>query len=234
MKRALVVLCTLGITSFLQAQQTQGRVVYDHKSLGAIETENKNAPYELILEKHELLFGNDRSIIKILPNKQDDPDMNKPLAAVCESPVSNQIFFSNLKTGEWVACLDIENKTYLIADTISKLLWTLTGETKTILGHKCQKATAKRISNHLDASAEERAEDEVIVWFAPSIPVAAGPENLQAQLPGLILELILENGTRKYTAIELEEAVDLSLIKEPKDGMWTTAMNLGRILNQVN
>ncbi len=54
--------------------------------------------------------------------------------------------------------------------------WTSVDEFKTILGYKCQKATA----------INKRGED-ITVWFTEEIPVSSGPSYLTS-LPGLILE----------------------------------------------
>ena len=55
----------------------------------------------------------------------------------------------------------------------------------------------------------------VIAWFATDIPVSAGPAEYQGQLPGLILELDVNNGRQTYKAIEISPKTDVASIKEP-------------------
>jgi GLPGLI family protein len=62
----------------------------------------------------------------------------------------------------------------------------------------------------------------VVAWFTTDIPVPAGPD-FQGQLPGLILELTLNNGQQVYKAIEVSPKVSMSKIKPPKDGKKLTA-----------
>lgn len=74
--------------------------------------------------------------------------------------------------------------------------WTLHSETKTILEHRCQKATC-----------HWRGRDYV-AWFAPDIPVKRGPWRFNG-LPGLILKIYDTN--HFYTF----EAVSLKKVNEP-------------------
>ena len=55
----------------------------------------------------------------------------------------------------------------------------------------------------------------ITAWFASDLPVAAGPSEFQGQLPGLILELDVNNGRQVYKALEISEKADLTIIKEP-------------------
>ncbi len=64
-------------------------------------------------------------------------------------------------------------------------------------------------------------------WIAMDIPVPAGPE-FQGQLPGLILELDVNNGQIVYRAIEISEKVNASNIKEPKGGKHITAAEFNK------
>ncbi|HEX2532496.1 MAG TPA: GLPGLI family protein, partial [Chitinophagaceae bacterium] len=61
----------------------------------------------------------------------------------------------------------------------------------------------------------------VVAWFTTDIPVPAGPD-VQGQLPGLILELDLNNGRDVYRAVEVTQKVNTSAIKEPKGGKRLT------------
>ena len=108
---------------------------------------------------------------------------------------------------------------------LRKLNWKLTGETQTILGHACQKATAQNIARRMQMTMDngkmERKEvtdtSMVIAWFTADIPVPTGPE-VQGQLPGLILALDMNNGRMVYKAVEISPKADLASIKEPTKG----------------
>lgn len=68
--------------------------------------------------------------------------------------------------------------------------WSIGTETQTILGYKCQKATCHwRGRNY-------------VAWFAPSIPVKAGPWKFGG-LPGLILKLQDTDGVYRFEAVQI-------------------------------
>ncbi len=124
---------------------------------------------------------------------------------------------------------EIAGKQYLVLDTIRKLDWKLTEETRTILGHLCRKAVAqvvgKRMSTVMNNGQLERTgradTTNTIAWFTADIPVSAGPE-LQAQLPGLILRLEMRDGSEVYDATAINSKPDLSTLKEPTKGKKVT------------
>jgi GLPGLI family protein len=107
--------------------------------------------------------------------------------------------------------------------------WKLTGESKIILGQHCQQAVAQhivtRMMMQLDNGQPKREPVpdtmNITAWFAPAIPVAAGPE-YQGQLPGLIMAIDVDNGRMVYRAVELSPKVDVAAIKEPKGGKKVT------------
>jgi len=127
-----------------------------------------------------------------------------------------------------------------VEDSIQKLKWKLTGESKTILGHKTQRAQAERIGKRFIMSMEngemrrqEVADTAVInAWFAMAIPVPAGPD-FQGQLPGLILELNLNNGRIVYKALEISPKVNAGAIKEPKGGKRIAAADFNKERDKV-
>jgi GLPGLI family protein len=121
------------------------------------------------------------------------------------------------------------DKKFIVADSIKKLSWKITGQTKTILGHVCQQAIAqrfgKRTSMNMDNGKMERKEmndtTNMVAWFTTDIPVPAGPE-VQGQLPGLILALDMNDGRMVYQALEVSAKVNLASIKEPVKGKKVT------------
>ena len=56
----------------------------------------------------------------------------------------------------------------------------------------------------------------IIAWFTSSIPVSAGPAEYQGQLPGMILEMDIKEGTQTFKAINISEKTELDAIKGPK------------------
>lgn len=224
--------CVLVCTVLLaQAQQQQGKIVYERTSLmqmsfqgmpGAMETQMPKTR----TDKFELVFGNNQSLWKQAEKENDDQESSfggdgMQIRMVIAG--SNDVLYNNFATGKRVEKREMMDKSFIIDDTISTLKWKMTGETKTILGMPCMKATTenirKRTQLNMDNGKMERKEIEdtamIIAWFTNSIPVSAGPAEYQGQLPGLILEMDIKDGTQTFKAISISEKADLAVIKEP-------------------
>jgi GLPGLI family protein len=123
------------------------------------------------------------------------------------------------------------DKVFIVDDSIHKLKWKITGETKMILDKPCTRATAvsysKRMTMNMDNGKMERKEiadtAAIVAWFTSSIPVPAGPGEYQGQLPGLILEMNIKDGTQTYIATAISEKADVAAIKAPSGKKHLTA-----------
>ena len=90
---------------------------------------------------------------------------------------------------------DLVTNVFLVQDNYEELTWNITGETKTIAGLSCIKATTNFRGRDWTA------------WFAPEIPLAFGPWKLNG-LPGLILEAYDSNTTYIMKAVKIEHKKD--------------------------
>jgi GLPGLI family protein len=137
---------------------------------------------------------------------------------------SDDVLFSNFDAAKRVELRVLFDKKFIVDDSIRPLKWKMTEETKTILNHLCRKATAvrygKRMTMNMDNGKMERKEVEdtssIVAWFTTDIPVSAGPAEFQGQLPGLILEMNINNGRQIFIAKEISPKADLAVIKEPQ------------------
>lgn len=233
MKKILIAcsIATVFISAQATAQQKEGRVVYERTIQMQIRFSSSDDGVERNLprtrtDKMEVLFGNNLSLRKTI--QDDTPDegafeSGNGMQFRMITAGADDITFVNLGEGTSVEQRELGTKKYIVTDSVRKLNWKLTGETKTILGYPCQQATAQRISSRMSMTIDngETKRQEIpdtmniTAWFAPSIPVAAGPE-YQAQLPGLIMAIDINNGRTVYKAIELSPKVDVANIKEPK------------------
>lgn len=224
-------LCTAAAA--LQAQLRQGKVTYDRTVKLQINFAGMPGGMEQQMptsrtDKFELTFGNNQTLWKQAENENED-DAGTFHAEGGGAQIrmvvagSNDVLYNNLETGKKVESRELMDKTFIVEDTITKLKWKMTGETKTILGHNCMKATATRTSKrtmmNMDNGVMERKEIEdtslIIAWFASDIPVSAGPGEFTGQLPGLILEMDIKDGTQIYKATNISEKADLASVKEP-------------------
>ena len=218
--------------SLVQAQQKKGTVTYERVSQMQARF-NINGVDQVVpqtrKDNFELTFGNNQSLWKAAEQENDDPNSNFSTFSDGGARVhmivagSNDVLYCNFETGKKTEKKEFLDKTFIIDDSVRSLKWKMTGETKTILNMPCMKATATNISTRtmmtMDDGKMERKEVQdtanIIAWFTSSIPVSAGPAEYQGQLPGLILEMDVNNGRQTYMATGFSEKADLAIIKEP-------------------
>jgi len=217
-------------SSGLFAQQTQGKVTYNRTvklqfSFAGMPGGAEHQMPTSRTDKFELVFGNNQSLWK---QGEQEPEEEQTMGGEGMQirmvvAGSNDVLYCNFDKSRRVEKREMFDKTFIVDDTITKLKWKMTGESKTILNHNCMKAEAVRISKrmtmNMDNGKMERKEIEdtakIVAWFAMDIPVSAGPSEFQGQLPGLILELDVRNGDQVYIATGIAETADLAVIKEP-------------------
>ncbi|NOT50926.1 MAG: GLPGLI family protein [Chitinophagaceae bacterium] len=230
MKRILIAGCLVLSVSLVQAQQKEGKVVYQRTSQMQARF-NINGEEQVVpqtrKDNFELVFGNNQSLWKAaeLENDDDGGSFTSEGGAQIRMIVagSNDVLYTNFETGKKTEKKEFLDKTFIIDDSVRSLKWKMTGETKTILDKPCMKAVATNITTrtmmNMDNGKMERKEVQdtatIIAWFTSSIPVSAGPGEYQGQLPGLILEMDVANGRQAYIATSISEKADLTVIKEP-------------------
>lgn len=213
------------------AQPKEGKVVYDRISKLQFSFAGMPGGMEQQMpttrtDRYELTYGNNQSLWKQAEKENEDDGSFQTEGGAQISMVvagSNDVLYTNLETGKKVESRELMDRNFIVDDTIAKLKWKMAGETKTILGHPCMKATATRTSRrtimNVDNGVMERKEIDdtstIIAWFATDMPVPVGPGEFQGQLPGLILEMDIKDGTQLYRAVSIADKADLASIKEP-------------------
>jgi GLPGLI family protein len=105
-----------------------------------------------------------------------------------ESQIGNAITYKtiiNFSTNVAQKLRKNDNVSYCVIDSLVKIAWQLKEDTMTIEGLLCQKARGFFIDKYYD------------VWFAPSVPFAAGPLKMHG-LPGVIVLATSEDGKTRY------------------------------------
>ncbi len=236
MKRILFAAGTLLLAGFANAQQTSGRVLYERTiqmqmRISGMGDEGERSIPRTRTDKLEVLFGNNQSLRRAVQDERPEDEMAGGGGMQVRIMVAgaDDVSFCNFDDGRVTEQREFATKTYIVADSVRKLNWKLTGETKTILGYQCQQATTQRISQRtmmtMDNGQMKREQvpdtSNITAWFTGTIPVPAGPE-YQGQLPGLILAIDINNGRTVYRALEVSPKVDMATIKEPKGGKKVT------------
>ena len=230
MKRIMIAGLAVFSVSLVQAQQKQGKVTYERVSqfrarfnINGVE----NDMPQTRKDNFELTFGNNQSMWKAVEKPEEDDHGAGDGGGMQIRMVvagADDAVYNNFETGKKVEKREVFDKTFIVDDSIrATTKWKMTGETKTIFSMPCMKATATNISKQtrmtMNDGKMERKEVEdtanVIAWFTTNVPVSAGPAEYQGQLPGLILEIDVNNGKQTYKATSFSEKADLTVIKEP-------------------
>jgi GLPGLI family protein len=243
MKKIFLSTCLLtGL--FASAQMKEGKVVYERTMTmqmrnmninGATINGGGNGNAPQVRKSHfELLFSNNQVLWQTLPTAEESGPITGTTASgqsfTFNIQVPNELSYYNIDAKKRVDRRELFEREFIVEDSIRSLSWKLSDETKTILGHPVRKATSQRIATRTMTTMQngemQRREvtdtSQIIAWFATDIPVSAGPQEFQGQLPGLILELDMNKGRNVYTAIEISPKVNVAAIKEPKKGKRLT------------
>lgn len=231
----------------------EGKIVYERTTrLGAMRFgggNRENLPPEIQAQldkmpksrtdQFELLFTPQHALYQYLPNAADDGGAQSfsggGVQIMMRGANMNESTYFNWANGVRVDQREIMEKNFVVTDTIAKLQWKLSEETKPILQFTARKATGTTIQQRPRVTMEngemkrEMVTDtvKVIAWYTTDVPVPAGP-NYAGQLPGLILELDMNNGQSITKAIEFSPKVAGNKIKEPTDGKKLTAAEFSK------
>ncbi len=165
--------------------------------------------------------------------------------------------YKNIKDDKVLQEQEFFGKQFLINDTLPKLEWKMSGETKQIGKYICYKATAVRKVNQMDfrsmrrktrekeevekendSTSKKDIMDEVEVpkevtvtaWYTPQIPVSQGPGEYHG-LSGLILEVNSDRTTILCSKIVLNPD-EKEEIKMPSKGKEVTQEEYNEIMRK--
>jgi GLPGLI family protein len=233
MNKILIAGCSLFLISIASAQQKEGKVIYERTTIVQMNFNFAGMSNEMAqqmvpksrTDKFELNFANNQSLWKQAEQENnDDNDFGgggMQIRMIVAG--SNDVMFCNFDDAKKVEQREVFDKKFIIEDSIRSLKWKLSDETKSILNHVCRKGIAtrygKRTMMNVDNGKMERKEVDdttnIIAWFTTDIPVSAGPAEYQGQLPGLILEMDINNGRQTFKATDISAKADVASIKEP-------------------
>lgn len=223
--------CLLTFFAFLSAAQ-DGRVVYERSSQMQIRVNDgsqgiENSLPRTRIDRLELLFSNGQTLWRALEREEEQDQVTAGDGGMQVRMVvagSDDVLYTDLNKGIRVEKREFLDRKFIIDDSVRNLKWKMTGETRMVLKWNCMKATTTEVRSRLVMSMEngkmERKEIQdtmqIIAWFTSEIPLPLGPAEYQGQLPGLILEMDINNGRQTYRATEVEDKVEQKEIKAPE------------------
>ena len=210
MKNILLLLITF-VSIELVAQASEGKITY-----------NRKVNWISIMSKLPYLGQEEIDRMTLTWGKQEDNKgmnyelffkNNKSLYTYKDEPSE---YGYSWKKGDFILIRDYKDKTmkdlkeeigttFLIEEDIPRTKWKILNEIKEIEGYLCMKAET---TNDI--------KDQIIhAWFTDAIPVYGGPEGFSG-LPGLILELDINEGDVIVTATDIDLTTPIEKLPIPK------------------
>lgn len=217
----LISIYSLGIAI---AQQSEGIVLYDQKinmhrrltdeSMKAMVPEFRTNKMQLAVRGGESLY---KALVANDINEENTDAGGNTVRMVIRVP-QNEIY-RNFDEKKSVELRELAGQKFLIQDELRSIPWKLSGETKKVNGYDCMQATY----------ANPERKQNVVAWFTDAIPVPSGPAGYGG-LPGLILELDMNEGETIYTAANLNfKKLENSDLKQPSAGKKVTEAEFNKI-----
>ncbi|MCC6412283.1 MAG: GLPGLI family protein [Saprospiraceae bacterium] len=191
----LILIPLIGVV--LKAQKDEGVILFEerinlHRSIPEEDAEMKAMVPEFRVAQSELLFTKTESLYRNIEEEEEDEDMGgNGMVMRIQRPES--IFYRNFATGRKTDLRDMGGERYLVEGELDKTAWKMTGESKTILGYNCLKATTRDTVRNRDVTA----------WFTDALPLSSGPAQFY-QLPGMVLAVDINNGEYNLTALKVD------------------------------
>ncbi|MGI4899895.1 MAG: GLPGLI family protein [Janthinobacterium lividum] len=152
--------------------------------------------------KSTLYFSNDKTMFK--PDAEDGTQGGFFSGA---QSTQNNIIRTDLGTGTFIDQKKVFEETFLVKDSIRKINWKVTDETRDIAGYTCRRANAIVLDSIY-----------VVAFYTDEIAVSGGPESF-AGLPGMILGVALPHENITWFATKVNEVtVDSKNFNPPTKG----------------
>jgi GLPGLI family protein len=222
MKSILFTLFLVVFTTAVSGQEhnpagiTSGKITFEEKVKLDIKIEGEGAQMAAMLPKERktekiLTFTEEATLFEDGNNNAEDemaPQHSEGGAVRIRMIVSgDNKTYTDLKNKKVIEQRDFMNRIFLVEKELPETSWKVTGNQKVILNYPC-----------MEAVKLDTAGNKTVAWFAPSIKNSGGPAGL-GNLPGMILEVDMNNGTRTLTATSIEPLVANGMkIGKPKDG----------------
>jgi GLPGLI family protein len=167
--------------------------------------------------KSTFLFNGNKTLYKPVPSPENT-------TSLFENPMAKQfnIVYTDLSTSSRVAQKVIYGDQILLKDSLNKIKWKITDETRDIAGYPCRRANALILDSVY-----------VVAFYTDKIRIKGGPESF-AGLPGMILEVAVPHEHATWTAVKVTETPPpANAIVPPTKGKVTTNKELYDKLKQA-
>jgi GLPGLI family protein len=178
----------------------------------------KNMLPEFNTAKVQLSFNGTESTYKELTPESDVTEAEEGRERVVIRMGAENETYRNYASGKVIELRELGPRKYIIEDSIKKLPWRITGDSREIKGYNCLKAEY--------TTPEGR---KVEAWYTDQIGCPGGPEAFGG-LPGMILALSVGDGEIEFVAIEIMSQP--ALVKAPMKGKKISKNEFEKLLTE--
>ena len=227
MKKMIAVIIAAVMVQLAAAQLNEGKIVFEetvdmHRRIPKENEQMKAMVPQFRTTKFELSFAGNRSLYKAAEEEPDLADQQQGGGIVMKFAGNDNIFYKDLTNQTSVEKRNLMEKEFIVEDSIHNLNWKLiAGETKTIAGHTCKKATGKSPMG-----------SDIVAWYAEDISLSSGPAQFGG-LPGLILAMDVNNSEFVYTATTISKDVKKADIKAPTKGKKVSPEEFAKLRKEL-
>lgn len=202
---------------------SQGKIEFEKKLNQYAQLEGDNSWSELQKKSisqfkttyFDMLFTRTKTLYK--PGREGT---GTSMGWFSELPAQENTVYSDLEQEKSVSQKKVFEQLFLVQDSIRKIRWKLTDETRTIAGFSCRRANAIIMDSIY-----------VVAFYTDEILTTGGPESFNG-LPGMILGVALphQHVTWFATKVEAVSVTDAQLIP-PQKGKKTDNAGLKETVN---
>jgi GLPGLI family protein len=189
-------------------EKTQNMFAILKKKVTKDNMENK-ARYEDYQRTEEQFLKYKSTLIFNASSSLFTPMSGKAIPWYYDAPIADQIniVFSDFSKGTTTVQKDFYERRFLIKDSLRKITWKLTDETRNIAGYNCRRANGLVLDSVY-----------VVAFYAEDIHVSGGPESFNG-LPGMMLQVVLPHENVSWIATDVNlTPVDDKKLTPPTNG----------------
>lgn len=176
----------------------------------------KKASSHFKTDYFDLLFNRNRSLYR--PGRESN---DKNTNFFIQTPAQNNVIYSDLDNAKGISQKNIFEELFLVQDSLRKIKWKITTETRTIAGFSCRRANAMIMDSIY-----------VVAFYTDEILTSGGPESFSG-LPGMILGISLPHEHVSWFASKVEAVpVTDSQLVPPVKGKKTDNVTLAETIRR--
>ena len=214
-KLLLLLVVAMAVTRPIHAQNTifltHGKIEYERRVnvFARIATDDDQwAEFRKKLSNHfktsyfDLVFSGNKSLYR--PGRESD---DREMFSFFQGPAEDNIVYSDLGNAKGISQKNIFETKFLVEDSLRRIKWKITDETRVIAGFTCRRANAIIMDSIY-----------VVAFYTDEILTGSGPESFTG-LPGMILGVSLPHQHISWFATRVEAVpVSESQLEPPTKG----------------